>query len=59
MAKSTTLKEFESVFPRLVEDILDASKQYKLPADFVEWYKKVAIACQLCLAQADARSTVS
>lgn len=45
MAQTTTLKQFESVFPKLVEDILDASKQYKLPAAFVDWYKKVVIAC--------------
>lgn len=41
MAKTTTLKEFESVFPKLVEDLLDHAKQYNLPADFVEWYKAV------------------
>ncbi|KAG4427166.1 hypothetical protein IFR05_017351 [Cadophora sp. M221] len=39
MAKTTTLKEFESVFPKLVEDLLDHAKQYKLPAAFVDWYK--------------------
>jgi farnesyl diphosphate synthase len=41
MAKTTTLKEFESVFPKLVEDILDHAKQYKLPEEFVSWYKAV------------------
>ncbi len=41
MAKTTTLKEFESVFPKLVEDILDHAKQYKLPEEFVTWYKAV------------------
>jgi len=49
MAKATTLKEFESVFPKLVEDILGFAKQYNLPEDFVAWFKKVRIACQLCI----------
>ncbi|EHL02094.1 putative Farnesyl pyrophosphate synthase [Glarea lozoyensis 74030] len=39
MAKTTTLKEFESVFPKLVEDLLDHSKTYKLPEEFVSWFK--------------------
>jgi hypothetical protein len=42
MAKTTTLKEFESVFPKLVEDLLDHAKQYKLPEEFVKWYKAVS-----------------
>jgi farnesyl diphosphate synthase len=37
MAKTTTLKEFESVFPKLVEDILAHAKLYKLPEEFVDW----------------------
>lgn len=41
MAKTTTLKEFEAVFPKLVEDLLDHAKSYKLPEAFVEWYKTV------------------
>ena len=44
MAKTTTLKEFESVFPKLVEDLLDHAKFYKLPEEFVAWYKAVRIA---------------
>jgi hypothetical protein len=43
MAKPTTLKEFESVFPKLVEDILGHAKQYKLPEEFVSWYKAVRL----------------
>jgi len=39
MAKATTLKEFEAVFPKLVEDILDHAKQYNLPEEFVKWFK--------------------
>lgn len=42
MAKSTTLKEFEAVFPKLVEDILGHAKQYNLPEEFVKWYKAVS-----------------
>ena len=41
MAKTTTLKEFESIFPKLVEDLLAHAKTYKLPEEFVEWYKNV------------------
>ncbi|KAI1821562.1 terpenoid synthase [Xylaria intraflava] len=40
MATKTTLKEFESVFPRLEEDLLSWAKQYNLPQQYLEWYKK-------------------
>ncbi|KAI1771930.1 terpenoid synthase [Hypoxylon cercidicola] len=40
MAKKTTLKEFESVFPKLEEDLLAWVKQYNLPQEQQEWYKK-------------------
>jgi farnesyl diphosphate synthase len=43
MAKTTTLQEFESVFPQLVEDLLEHSKKYNLPNEFVEWYKAVSV----------------
>lgn len=43
MAKKTTLKEFESVFPKLEEDLLAWVKQYSLPQEQQEWYKKVRI----------------
>jgi len=43
MAKTTTLKEFESIFPKLVEDLLDHANKYKLPEEFVTWYKVVSI----------------
>ncbi|KAG9242934.1 farnesyl diphosphate synthase [Calycina marina] len=39
MAETTTLKKFESIFPKLVEDVLDHAKTYKLPEEFVSWYK--------------------
>lgn len=41
MAKSTTLKEFESVFPKLEEDLLAWARQYNLPQEQQDWYKKV------------------
>jgi farnesyl diphosphate synthase len=41
MAKATTLKEFESVFPTLVEDILAHVKQYGTPQMAMDWYKAV------------------
>ncbi|KAI1425926.1 farnesyl pyrophosphate synthetase [Xylaria sp. FL1777] len=40
MATKTTLKEFESVFPKLEEDLLNWAKQYNLPQQYLEWYKK-------------------
>jgi farnesyl diphosphate synthase len=36
----TTLEEFESVWPRLVEDIADHCKQYKLPQQSLDWFVK-------------------
>lgn len=47
MAKTTTLREFESIFPKLVEDILEFTKKYNLPEDFVDWYKRVRIVSAL------------
>lgn len=40
MATATTLREFECIFPKLVEDILAHSRKYNLPEDFVNWYRK-------------------
>lgn len=37
----TTLKDFESVFPKLVDDLSAQCKQYNLPANALEWYEKV------------------
>ncbi|KAL0259095.1 Farnesyl pyrophosphate synthetase [Diplodia seriata] len=34
-----TLKEFESVFPQLVEDLLAHCKQYSLPDNALVWFK--------------------
>ena len=38
---STTLKEFESVWPRIVADLQDHCKQYKLPQQPLDWFTKV------------------
>ncbi|KAI1194934.1 farnesyl pyrophosphate synthetase [Nemania serpens] len=40
MATKTTLKEFEAVFPKLEQDLLDWAQHYKLPQQYLEWYKK-------------------
>jgi len=40
MAKKTTLQEFESVFPKLQQDLVDWAKSYKLPQEQLDWYKK-------------------
>jgi farnesyl diphosphate synthase len=41
MAQRTTLKEFESVWPKLQEAILDHARAYKLPEKELNWYKQV------------------
>ncbi|KAK3308595.1 farnesyl pyrophosphate synthetase [Chaetomium strumarium] len=40
MAQKTTLKEFESVFPKLEEALLEHAKTYKIPEEALQWYKK-------------------
>lgn len=42
MAQKTTLKEFEAVYPKLEEALLDHAKSYKLPEKELEWLKKVS-----------------
>lgn len=39
MAKATTLKEFESVFPKLEEALMEQAKSYKLPEEQLKWYQ--------------------
>ena len=46
MAKQTTLKEFEAVFPKLEEDLVQWAKTYNLPQEQLDWYKKVRAAFQ-------------
>jgi hypothetical protein len=43
MAQKTTLQEFESVFPKLEEDLVAWAKQYNLPKEQLDWYKKVRL----------------
>jgi len=38
----TTLKQFETVFPQLVEDILNHCKKYNLPENALKWIEKMA-----------------
>ncbi|KAJ2902928.1 putative farnesyl pyrophosphate synthetase protein [Zalerion maritima] len=40
MAKNTTLKKFEGVFPKLEEVLLDHAKSYNLPEGELAWYKQ-------------------
>ncbi|KAI9886997.1 MAG: Farnesyl pyrophosphate synthetase [Watsoniomyces obsoletus] len=35
-----TRAEFEEVFPKLVEDLINHAKQYGMPSDALEWYRK-------------------
>lgn len=42
MAKQTTLKEFESVYPKLEEALLDHARSYKLPQEQLDWFKKAS-----------------
>lgn len=39
--QKTTLKEFESVYPKLEEAILDHARSYKLPEAELKWFKEV------------------
>lgn len=37
----TTLKEFESVFPQLVEDVSEHCRKYRLPDNILQWFQHV------------------
>ncbi|KAK6352519.1 Farnesyl pyrophosphate synthetase [Orbilia blumenaviensis] len=37
----TTLKEFEAVFPLLVDEIMGVLEGYKIPSEAAAWYRKV------------------
>lgn len=41
-----TLKEFESVFPELVEDLKQECIKYKLPEQALTWFEKVRPTCE-------------
>jgi farnesyl diphosphate synthase len=43
MAKQTTLEEFNSVYPKLEEALLDHARSYKLPQEQLDWYKRVSL----------------
>jgi hypothetical protein len=47
MAKQTTLEEFNSVYPKLEETLLDHARSYKLPQEQLDWYKKVILNLKL------------
>ena len=51
MAQKTTLKEFESIFPKLEEVLLEHAKSYNLPQTELDWYKQVGsfVSLRLCL----------
>jgi hypothetical protein len=40
-AMPTTIKEFESVWPRIRADLQAHCQQYKLPQDSLDWFSKV------------------
>lgn len=41
MAKRTTRAEFESIFPKLTEVILEHAGAYKAPRQALDWFKQV------------------
>lgn len=43
MAQGTTLQEFESVFPKLEEAIIEHAKKFNLPEQQLDWYKRVCV----------------
>jgi hypothetical protein len=36
-----TLKEFETVFPKLVDDLKQHCERYKLPKQSLDWFEQV------------------
>ncbi|KAK4467050.1 farnesyl pyrophosphate synthase [Cladorrhinum samala] len=40
MAKQTTIKEFESVFPKLEEALIEHAQKYNLPEKELKWYRQ-------------------
>lgn len=43
MPSSNKLKDFETVFPKLVKDLEDNAKQYNMPEDNLKWYSNVSL----------------
>ena len=44
----TTRKDFEAVFPSLVDDLVEHCKQYNMPDNALKWYEQVS--CSYILA---------
>lgn len=42
MPQSNKLKDFETVFPKLVKDLEENAKQYNMPEDNLKWYSNVS-----------------
>ena len=40
-ANAASLKDFEAVFPSLVQDLSKYCEQYGLPQNALEWYQEV------------------
>ena len=49
MAQQTTLDEFNSVYPKLEEALLEHARSYKLPQEQLDWYKRVSLSPNLKL----------
>ena len=45
----TTRKEFETVFPSLVDDLVHHCKQYNMPEDALNWYRDVSQSCSTAI----------
>ena len=41
LSSADKLKQFETVFPKLVKDLEDNAKQYNLPEENLKWYRNV------------------
>ena len=39
---SITRHEFEEVFPQLVEDLVAHARQYGMPSNALDWYRRVS-----------------
>ena len=45
MAPSNKLKDFETVFPKLVKDLEENANQYNVPEEALKWYSDVRPSC--------------
>lgn len=44
---TTNRQRFETVFPTLVEDLLNHAKKYNLPDNALQWFENVLLSRQL------------